>query len=160
MTESLTISREDLEALIDRRVAQQSRRGTASSDDPLLQEAAGAPPRSKPDSPESEMEQVAKQRGGLWSADRKDWRQYGGMVHGRDGKLKKVDACPHADPHRCDQCWTPETEARWAYSLGLSDEPGIPLDRPEDPRSQRANVPTSGAERARLGGRRPANMPG
>ncbi len=151
----ITLSREDLEALIDQRVAQGVRHGTANtgpqSDDPLMAEAAGQALRSHPDSPKQQMEQLAKMRGGLWSPDNPEWRKYGGVVQGRDGRLRSVESCPHAQPKRCDRCWTPETEARWLYAVGLSDTPGISLDEPEDPGRQYQEIETRGSYDKRHG---------
>ncbi len=159
MSESVTLTRDELNALIDERVAGVARR---SGFDPFgdMPEQVNAIRRTHPDSPAQQMEQVAEQRGGLWSAKNPAWRKYGGIRKKRDGSLQVVEACPHATPKQCDQCWTPETEARWAFALGLTEDIPLGLDEPEAPRSQRANVPTTGAERVRLGNRLPANSPG
>lgn len=151
MAETVTLTREELEQLIDQRVAQGVRRGTANtgpvSDDPLMAEAAGQALRSHPDPPKSQMEQLAKQRGGLWSPDNLEWRKYGGVIQGRDGRLRTIDHCPHAKPKQCDKCWTPETEGRWAYTLGLSDDIPVPLDDREEPGSQQGGEITRRMER-------------
>ena len=164
MTETVTLSIEQLEQLIDQRLRQRGGgvpAGPGVLDDPEMAPLLGVPPRSQPVHGAKAMEEIAKQRGGLWSADNPAWRKYGGVIITRGGQRKVVEQCPHATPANCDQCWTPETETRWAFALGLTDDPpDVPLDRPEAPRSQRANEPTRSAETKRLGGRAPANMPG
>lgn len=138
MSETLTVTREQLEQIVREQVQRATRHGDASSDDPLMVEAAAQPPRSFPlPSKRAEMEAQAANRGGVWLADHADVRKY----------VK----CKHAHPTQCDKCWTPETEARWAFALGLGPEPAIALDEPEEFGSQRANVPDRSAERKRLG---------
>ncbi len=148
MTETVTLTREELETLIDQRVAAQSRRGTASgnyasSDDPIMAEAAGQVRRSFPDSPKEQMAQLAKIRGGLYSADNPEWRKY--------------KACRHARPRQCDLCWTPETEARWEFALGLTEKQPVPLDDREEPGAQYGDTPVRRMERGPGG--RPRRAP-
>src|SRR6266705_1230082 len=120
MSESITLTREELAELVRREVATQSRHGTALDPFAGMPEAV-TPRRSFPDTPESEMEQMAKMRGGVWLGKH---------------NIHEYKKCVHAHPDRCDRCWTRETEARWAYALGLSDVEPIGLDLPEERASQ------------------------
>ena len=52
--------------------------------------------------------------------------------------------------------WTPETEHRWEFALGLRSDPPDPLDKPEKPGSQNASHGRLASDVQRLQGRRPA----
>lgn len=146
--DEIRLTRSELAQLVREEVARAGvrQRGPGLLDDPEMAPLLGVPPRTVPVHGAAAMEEIAKQRGGLWSADNPDWRKY--------------KACRHRDAQHCDLCWTKETEGRWAFALGLvEDPPEEGLDAPEAPRSQRANDPTRTSEAKRTG-RQPANMPG
>lgn len=147
MSESTTLDAVQAELASLR--AQVQRQQVGAIQDPAFEDQMGQPAKSQPEgwhpgaTPRDLAQAKFVARG----------RLLGGLVDPDSLTTVRYATCRHAHPEQCGKCWTKATEQRERYAVGLSDDPGTPLYPPEQPRSQRSNVPTAADERTRTGRR-------